>query len=192
MAASIPTTEPSEFVIGERLRWTKNISDYPANEGWTLNYYFRTSSGPGFNVEASADGATHSVDFDTSSLINAAGTYQWQSFVINDDDEKHFITSGETIVRQGFAGTSTTEAVDNRSANQIALDNVRAVLSKTATDNQKEYTIANRQLRRYDMTELLALEKRLTQLVNADKRKEAVRQGQPVLQNIHTRFSKPR
>jgi len=81
-----------------------------------------------------------------------------------------------------------TEPTDN----EIALDAVRAMLAQKATRDQKEYTIANRQLKRYDMTELLALETRLTQLVNSERRRTAARKGLPVIQNIYTRFSNPR
>lgn len=69
-----------------------------------------------------------------------------------------------------------------------ALRNVRAVMTGAATKNQKEYTINSRQLVRYDMTELIALESRLVQIVNQERMTKALRTGSPFLKNVNTRF----
>ena len=69
-----------------------------------------------------------------------------------------------------------------------ALAAVRALLRGKATRDQKEYSINNRQLVRYDMTELLALESRLVSLVNQSRMTSALRNGSPFLKNVQSRF----
>lgn len=69
-----------------------------------------------------------------------------------------------------------------------ALAAVRAMLKGKATKDQKEYSINNRQLVRYDMAELLALESRLTSLNNQDRMGAALRNGAPFMKNVQTRF----
>lgn len=78
------------------------------------------------------------------------------------------------------------------SDNEKALLAVRAVLSNKATKDQQEMQIGNRMIKRYAMTELLALETRLTQLVNREHRSANVKKGWPFFNNIHTRFGSAR
>ena len=63
--------------------------------------------------------------------------------------------------------------IDLRSAAQIGLDNVRAVLRGTASQGVLSYSIAGRSLQRYSITELMALESKLA----ADVKREQPGQG---------------
>lgn len=77
-------------VIGESLRGPKSS---PTVKAGRCAYYFRISSGPGYDIEADADGSTL-IYFDASTLINAAGICTWQIIRDNEGDEKHFTSSG--------------------------------------------------------------------------------------------------
>lgn len=69
-----------------------------------------------------------------------------------------------------------------------ALVAVRAVMIGAATKNQKRYSIANRQLERYSMEELIALESRLVKLVNQQRLTAALKNGVPLIKRVRTRF----
>ena len=98
-------------------------------------------------------------------------------------------TSDENVFRRAF-GVQVRDAAtfDEPGDAEAALAAVRAVIRGTANKQQKEYTIGNRHVVRYDMTELLALESRLIQQVNQERITKALRQGVPFLKNVHTRF----
>jgi len=98
-------------------------------------------------------------------------------------------TSDENVFRRAF-GVQVRDAAtfDQPGDAEAALAAVRAVMRGTATKNQKEYTIANRHVVRYDMTELIALEKRLIEQVNQDRIAKAMRRGVPIVKSVHSRF----
>jgi len=188
-AMTTPTFEPLEFVIGESLRWTKFVDLYRPADGWTLTYYFR-GPGPGFDIVAGTEGTSHLVDnFETSTVSGLiAGRYTWQAWVENVDEEKHFIAQGAVTIKPGLVGSLASETADIRSENEQALANVRLALGKAVAKNAASYTIANRMKSEHSLTELLALESRLVQLVNQERQAAALRNGSPFLQNILTRF----
>lgn len=98
-------------------------------------------------------------------------------------------TSGDDTRRRAILIQVRDAATFNEPSDlEESLEAVRAVMTNTATKNQKSYTINNRQLQRYDMTELLALESRLTTLVRESRMANALRNGAPFLKNVQTRF----
>jgi hypothetical protein len=98
-------------------------------------------------------------------------------------------TSGGDADRRAFLVRIRDAATFNEAGDaEEALAAVRALLKGKATQDQKEYTINNRQLVRYDMSELLALESRLVSLVNQGRMTAALRNGSPLLKNVQSRF----
>lgn len=98
-------------------------------------------------------------------------------------------TSGEDVDRRAIQVRIRDAATfDEPGESEEALKAVRAVMTGSATKNQKEYSIAGRQLVRYDMQELIALETRLVQIVNQERMTAALRSGSPFLKNVNTRF----
>jgi hypothetical protein len=198
---TIPTVEPIEFAIGETLKWRKTFKDYKASDGWDLSYYLR-GAGPGLDIEGTnfvvVDGDSFLVTIPAESTGDApstsnltAGTYYWQAYV-SLSGERYKVGDGQFAVKANLFDATVSAAYDGRTANEVALAAVRAALAQKATADQLSYTIGNRQVQRYSLTELIALESRLTQLVNQDRRAEGLREGLPFFQNVHARFTEPR
>lgn len=189
---TIPTFEPSEITRGATVAWTRSLVDYPPADGWTLTYYFRGKGGVGVDVVATVDGSAYSnVMTAAQSQTLAAGRYDWQAWVEKGTGptlERHLVGSGIVAVKLGFTDIDTDTNVDGRTDNEKALEVVRAVLSKKATADQMSYTIGNRSVQRYTLTELNTIEKRLVQLVNAERRAARIRRGEPFFQNVAARF----
>lgn len=132
---------------------------------------------------------------ESESTANTFTTIKLSGGVVNTDYTIYntvTTSTGEADRRTILIQVRDASLINEASQYDEPLAAVRALLANKATQDQKEYTIANRQLRRYDMAELLALETRLTQLVAAERRKNNARRGLPVLQNIRVRFTEPR
>lgn len=129
------------------------------------------------------------------------------------EDEAHSVTSASIKLSGGTVNTSntvynkiTTSAGDvDRRAIQVlirdastisepgefatALAAIRAVLQDKASKDQEQYSIAGRQLKRYSIPDLLALENRFTTLANSEARGSS---SAPFLRNVQVRFTNPR
>lgn len=84
-------------------------------------------------------------------------------------------------VRDALSFTELSEA-------EIQLAAVRVALGKAAAKNTSSYQIAGRMKSEHSLSELIALENRLVQIVNQERQTRALRNGSPFLQNVLTRF----
>jgi len=186
-------TEPTTITRGERVAWTRTFDDYSAAE-YNLEYRFRSSVGPGFDVDATADGA----DFDAVitaavSLAAGAGVYTWQAWLTEQASATNtFIAdSGEMTLKAGFV-SGTVAATDTRSDAKIALDAINAAISGKATADILEYEVAtpagSRKVKRMSMTDLIAAQKHFAAIVNAENTRERMRKGGPFAQRIGLRM----
>ena len=81
MSHPIPTAVPATLRVGDTATWRRTLSDYPANDGWTLAYVL-VKTGVQIAISASADGASHLVEVATATTgAWTAGTYAWQERV---------------------------------------------------------------------------------------------------------------
>lgn len=140
MAIPIPSIEPTEFVSGATVKWTRSLGDYPAST-WTLKYYIRSvSQGGGYlDVTATADGDTHSVTIaatDTATLV--AGEYEWQAEVTSGS-EVAFPDKGYFTVKPALE--LEAGGVDRRSIAKRALEKIEAVILNRATRDDLSYTL---------------------------------------------------
>lgn len=187
MRASVP----SQFTSGESLAWEKSYSDYPADDGWTLTYYFR-GAGKGFDVTATADGKKFEITVEASDTAEmTAGSYSYQAFV-TDGTENIEVDEGKISVLPSLSGISVNDTHDGRSEFQIILDAIDATLKGKATKDQLSYSIGDRELRRYDITDLLKLRDKYQQLVNQEILSEKRKKGLGLSTKYYTRFNRPR
>jgi hypothetical protein len=194
MSTDLPTCEPREMTTGTTPKWTKTL-DYPASEGWALNYYFR-GAGPGFDVAAVADGD----DF-TVSLLAAAtaamtpGAYYWQAWV-SKATEKYQVGEGTMIVKQGFAAMEAETTVDNRSEAKKILDSIDATLEGRATTDQQQYQISGgggyRMLMKIPVSELITLRKHYAGIYARELRRARMRRGGALFSTVKVRFDRPK
>jgi len=60
VAIDTSSTEPISIILGDTVKWTRSLLDYPASAGWGLNYEFLNTPHP-YQIAAVADGDAHRV-----------------------------------------------------------------------------------------------------------------------------------
>lgn len=184
MAPTIPTIEPTSFVLGNTVQWTRSLSDFPAPT-YALTYSFVNAGGQ-FAVTGTADGATHAmtISAETSAALTA-GVYHWQAYA----------TSGTT---RFLAGSGTTEALpdfavetsgyDDRSHVKKTLDAIEAVLEGKASKDQLASSVNGISITRLTPAELLVWRDKYLRFYRQELADERSRQGLPSGKKIRTRF----
>ena len=151
----------SRFAIGAAFEITTTLSAYPASAGWVLSHRLVLKSGVGAisTITASASGDSHVTSVPAATTASwAPGVYTWASWVTKGS-EVHNVDSGEITLLPD--PRTATGGLDMRSAAQIALDAVKAMLRGVASAGQRSYTINGRSLERYSIAELITLESKL-------------------------------
>lgn len=185
---TIPTTEPLAFAGGETLKWRKFLTDYPATAGWTLKYYFR-GPGAGFDEVATADGDDYLVvvaSATTAPLVG--GDWFWQGW-IEKGAEKYLVASGQAKVTAALPASGST--YDGRSSIKKILDAIDAMIQGKATQDQQEYQIGDRMLRRYPIGELVELRKTYANLYTQEQQTAGQAKGRPLFKTVLTKFTTP-
>jgi hypothetical protein len=122
------TVEPTAFVAGELVEWTKQFNDYPAT-AWGLVYKIR-GPGTGIDVTATADGDAFVLSIlpATSDDITVAGRYRIQGVVTKTSDatQKHVVYDGWVKVTLLLASATTT--VETRSTAKQIVDAIDTAL----------------------------------------------------------------
>ena len=161
--------ELTQFIIGDTWSQTDTLSDYPASAGWVLKTRFvYDGAGSAFTLSSAASGDNHLTT--AAAAVTAtwtAGTCTWVQYV-ELGAVKTTIGQGKIVLQPDPRVAST--ALDLRSAAQIGLDAVRAVLRGTAAAGVLSYSIAGRTLQRYSIPELIALESKLASDVKQEQR----------------------
>jgi hypothetical protein len=183
MAASIPTVEPEQITVGDTIKWTKSLSDYPASEGWTLSYTFVNSSGT-FSVTSTADGDDHAVSVSsTTSSSYTAGTYSWQSYATSSS-ERHQVDAGTIILNPNFADGAT----DSRSHAKKVLDAIESVIEGRASEDAAAMSIAGRSITKMTLEELISTRSKYRAEYNRELRAERIAQGLGGRKKVLVRF----
>ena len=183
----IPTLEPNELVAGDTLRFTRSLADYPAGQGWSLDYNLR---GPAvINWTSAADGDSHKIEVTAATTAAyTAGLYEIAGFA-KKGTERFRIYHGTLEIRPNLAAVAGT--YEARSHAQRVLDAIEAVIEKRASKDQESYAIAGRQLSRTPLADLLVLRDRYRGEVAREEKAERIRQGLGTGGRILTRFRDP-
>ena len=141
MSHQIPTSEPTSVRAGDRLQWTKSLSDYPATEGWGLTYHLRSTAVDGhIQITGTASGGDHAVDVAAATTAGwTAGDYWWEAFVA-DGTSRYCVGSGSIEILPDFA--TIYEGYDGRSHNRQVLDALRATMLRAASRPEVSYSIS--------------------------------------------------
>ena len=181
--------EPDAITPGATYEWTKALADYSPADGWELTYYFRNSSGTGFDAAATSDGNPWKMSIAVPSNV-APGRIDWEAWVKKGSDER-LADAGSATVRNSLKAAAVDGAVDNRSQAEKDLEAVRAALVPATSAGVQEYEIGGvgttRRIRYFEKAQLLELEKTLAQRVNQEKRAAALKQGAPYFKTIYPR-----
>lgn len=151
MSATIPSTEPSSFRAGDLLSWTKSLSDYPANQSWSLAYTLINATSK-ITINASASGADFLVSVAAATTAAyAAGTYQWMARV-SKSTEIYTIGQGTIEILPNLA-TATT--YDFRSHAKTMLEAIEAAFEGKASSTQLEMEINGRRIKSFSPSEMI-------------------------------------
>lgn len=194
MAFTIPTIEPIQIAVGDRLQWTKHLPDFsPAD--WTLTYYLRGVKGvPGFepiNIAATTSGNLFSVDVAPSvTEFWIPQLLFWQSYVSKSGDRK-LVGSGRMDLLPNFAATD--EPYDGRSWARRCRDNLQLVLEGKASRDTIRYAMsaAGRSEEKFTWEDIIAALSYFQGLVAQEEAAEEAARGGSSKKNILIRFNCP-
>ena len=188
---------PSEIRAGDTVKWRDDSStDVFGNEiksdEWTLKYFLRT------NVTPTAHTATGSVygtgwEFTISATDSAdfeAGDWYWQA-IATKGAESLTLGYGNLTVEASLSYTgSAAPQYDGRTQAQKDLEAVQtAIRTLIAGGAVQEYKIGNRNLKRYDLPDLIQLEGRLKAEVKREEQAELIANGLGNPRNMFVRFN---
>lgn len=156
MAAEIPSSIPSEIRAGDTVRWRRELSAYPASEGWQLHYAFVGTASVQSAV-AAADGDAHLVTLAANVTAGwPAGTYRVQEYVTKGT-ERYSLSAVNVRVLPDL--TTVTTGADLRTHARKVLDAIEGWLESKAPAAQS-IEIAGRKISNYPIADLLALRDR--------------------------------
>ena len=178
------TTEPSQLTAGDTWSWVKSLSDYPADQGWSLKYSFLNATNK-FSITATVSGSDHQIQVPATTTAGyTSGLYGWQAYA-SKGSERYQVGQGNLTV---MANLDALTAYDGRSHARKVFEAICAVLENRATKDQEEYNIANRSLKRTPLGELLKLKNHYQALVRNEDNAERMAKGLPARNKILVRF----
>ena len=152
MSAPVLTTEPASIRAGDSVSWLLTLADYPASQGWSVQYDIVNAAGK-ITLVSAADGDRHRIaKTPPTTAAWAAGTYAWQKRVSNGTDAVTIATGSIEILPNLAALT----AFDTRSFAQKTLSAIEAWIENHDA-GVAEYEIAGRRMKYIPMAELLKL-----------------------------------
>lgn len=153
MSAAVPTIEPQTFRAGDFLTWSKSLTDYPANAGWSLAYTLINAAGK-ITINASVSGADHLVSVPAATTATyVAGGYTWMARVTKAT-EIYTIGQGSIEILPNLAAAGVL-TYDGRSHAKIMLEAIEAAFEGRASSTQLEYEISGRRVRNMTPEELI-------------------------------------
>ena len=190
---------PSSITAGVDVVWidaatTDIFGNAVTSATHNLTYYFRlNTAGEGATATgvAYADGWRVTLAAATSAGMDASPNWYFQALLtaISDGAVTEY-SRGQIEVQASLAYSGTPAAFDGRTQAQKDLDAVQAAIRSLMTGGAtQEYRIGNRSLKRYDLTELLALESRLKAVVARENKAKLIASGLGDPNNLYVRFN---
>ncbi len=186
--AQIPTSEPLSIIAGDTLTWQKTLVNYPASQGWTLNYRLINAAGH-LDITGSASGDDHLISVPAAASSGyVAGQYNWQSYVTNAGGERHTIETGDIEVKANWAAATT--GLETRSTARQILDALEAawLVASTKRAFVFDYQIANRKMRFALRSEWIAELDYWRREVYREERAQRIAAGLPSGAKVYVRF----
>ena len=184
MSVTIPTIEPSSFVCGDTVQWTKSLSDFPATT-YTLTYSF-VKDGKQFAVTGAASGTDYLMTIlAATSAALTAGTYRWQAYATLST-ARYPVGSGTTVVTPNFAVATT--GYDDRTHVKKVLDALEAVILGKASNDQLATSINGHSLSKYSPAELITWRNQYRAFYAQEQKEERIAQGLGHSGKVRIRF----
>lgn len=146
---TVPTTEPTSLIAGDRWDWTVEYPSYD-NATYTLTYYLDGSSAVTGIAATATSGTSSNFTVSVPATTTAgivAGTYKWLARMAATTDI-HTVRSGVFYVAPNRATTTNTQT-----HNEKMLAAIEATLESRAVADIESYQINGRALNRipFDM-----------------------------------------
>lgn len=154
MPTSAPSQAPIEIVAGDLVRFTRSYPNY-APSGYAASLHV-----PGLaSFAATPDGDAYLFQIaGATTAAWAASTYQWFIRVTETSGSPPEITTVDTGVFVVSADPASAHSQTGELQQAVTtIANIEAVLASKATRDQKRYKIADRELERMDVSELMQL-----------------------------------
>lgn len=184
MTISVPDIiYAGDTVIFDVPEFTDPIGNSVSSSDYTLVWYARTNTASeGANVTGVAESTGWRVTVPATTTTGFdAGLWTWQAIATNttpDPDVQYTAGRGQFTVKATLEYTGDPGAFDDRSRAEIDLGHVETAIRTLAQGGVvQEYSIGNRSLKRYKMSELLQLRDTLKAEVDRERRAEKVKQG---------------
>ena len=186
---------PSEIRAGDTIQWrddagVDNLGNTVSSAAYTLTYYLRfNAASEGATVVGTAYGTgwEFSIAAGTSSGFDA-GTWYWQA-VATKTGSTITLGSGQSLVKAALSYSGSPAALDGRTQAQKDLDAVQAAIRTIINGGVvRQYTIGNRSLSKYDLSDLLALETKLKADVKREQKAQLIANGLGNPFNLFVRF----
>lgn len=145
------TSEPSEIYAGDTISWLISVPGFSPLDGWTLKYNAVSSAGR-FAFSSTASGSDYLVSVAKAATeIYQPGTYALIKYVDNGTDQ--ITVERLTLIVKANLAAQTT-AIDIRTANEIILDAIDAMLKGTASTDQQRLKLGDKEIFRRSPDEL--------------------------------------
>jgi hypothetical protein len=150
LAASIPTTEPTQIVAGDTVKWTRELPDYPSSDGWSLRYAIRGAAS--VDVTATSDGTGYAVAIPSSATATlGAGLYQLTGWV-EKDGEVYTVVGPAAITVKPNLQTAADGALQSPAERELAL--IDAQIAELLASPIESYSIAGRSVAKRKLEDL--------------------------------------
>lgn len=179
MSKDVSTREPSSFIAGATVPWSKCLPDYPASQGWALTYALRGPDATGIDVEAVADGDDYLVTISSDDSDVTPGTYRMIAWV-ERDDEKYYVVDQQVVILAAPADG----VYETRTPEEITLESLTTAIANSAGNDIVRYQVGDLMVER-SRTEAIAAHKYFSGIVRDQQRQ---RSGRPVFDTINTSF----
>lgn len=147
----------SQIVAGETLNYRATLADYPASAGWSMRLILnRRAGGAVQTVNSTADGDDHLLQVPAAYTVTwPAGAHAWELWALKGA-EQYRVDGGQIQVLAGLIAADA--GVDTRTDAERGLAAIDAVLLGKATSGVLSYQINGRELRNYELQDLLKLQ----------------------------------
>ena len=183
--ADVATKEPEIFRAGDTVKWTKDFSDYPANDSWVLKYAFRGNSTT-IDITATASGKEHAVTISAAtSTAYTKGVYDVLGFV-EKGSERYSVFTGRVEILADLETVGSS--YESRTHVKITLDAIEQTLQGRATKEILESTIEGVSIKRIPHAELVMLRGRYLAWYREEQAADKIKIGMGTGRTILTRF----
>jgi len=190
---------PSEIRAGDTVKWKDNsttevfggeLKEFKSDE-WTLKYYLRFNKGNEAHTSTgSVSGTGWEFTISASETTGFdSGTWYWQA-VATKASEALTLGYGSLVVEDSLVYTSGPAAYDGRTQAKQDLEAIQlAIRTLVKGGAVQEYKIGNRNLKRYDLADLIQLEARYKAEVKREEQAELMANGLGNPRNMFVRFN---